>query len=501
MGTLISQGHDLGATLAILLQIMERHMGVVRGMVNLYHRRTGHIFIHQSLGLSDEEASRGIYSLGEGITGKVVEAGQSIVVPRISQEPAFLNRTQGTKIKGSEEISFVCVPILRGEKVLGTISVERIFDSQGRLQQDVELLTIVAAMIAQAVELYMLENEEKVQLESENLRLQQALKERFHPSNIIGTSSPMRIVYSMIEKISKTKANVLILGESGVGKELVAAAIHYNSQSAHGPFVRFNCAALPETLVESELFGHEKGAFTGASELRKGRFEEADRGTIFLDEIGELSLPLQAKMLRVLQEHSFERVGGNRSINVDIRVLAATNRNLEKSVSEGRFREDLYYRLAVFPILIPPLRERGSDIITLADHFALKFAAEANKAIRGISTPALNLLLRYAWPGNVRELENVIHRAVILTEDDTIHSHHLPPSLNAPVDSQVEELSGSLEAKLDAVEFELLVQALKKTNGNLTSAAEILGLTKRMMSLRMRKFNLEYKTFRRTRLK
>jgi len=261
----------------------------------------------------------------------------------------------------------------------------------------------------------------------------------------------MQDVYELIHKVAGTKATVLILGESGVGKELVANAIHYNGLTSDGPFIKFNCAALPENIVESELFGHEKGSFTGAVAMRKGRFEMADGGSIFLDEIGELSLPMQAKLLRVLQEKTFERVGGMRPVKVDLRIIAATNRNLLDMVEKGTFREDLYYRLNVFPITIPPLRERGSDVILLADHFVMAYANETGKDVKRISTPALNMLMAYHWPGNVRELENVIERSVILSEDGVIHGYNLPPSLQTSTETGTTFGCG-LEAKLQAVE-------------------------------------------------
>ena len=311
-----------------------------------------------------------------------------------------------------------------------------------------------------------MENVEKVRLENENRRLRSELKQRFHPSNIIGKSKPMLAVYDLIEKVASAKATVLVLGESGVGKELVANAIHYNSAFADGPFVKFNCAALPESIVESELFGHEKGSFTGASGLRKGRFELADGGSIFLDEVGELSLGMQAKLLRVLQEKTFERVGGNHPVKVDLRIIAATNRNLPDMVEKGLFREDLYYRLHVFPITIPPLSERGSDVITLADHFVARFARETGKEVKRISTPALNMLTSYHWPGNVRELENVIERAMILSGDGVIHGYDLPPSLQTSEETGTSFGCG-LDAKIAAVEYKMIVEALKSHKGNI----------------------------------
>ena len=324
---------------------------------------------------------------------------------------------------------------------------------------------------------------------------QNALKERFKPSNIIGNSKPMKEVYELIHKVAGTKATVLVLGESGVGKELVANAIHYNGLSAEGPFIKFNCAALPENIVESELFGHEKGSFTGAIAMRKGRFEMADGGTIFLDEVGELSLSMQAKLLRVLQEKTFERVGGSRPVKVDLRIIAATNRNLIEMAQKGTFREDLYYRLNVFPITIPPLRDRGSDVISLADYFVAKYAAETGNDVKRISTPALNMLMAYHWPGNVRELENVIERSVILSEDGVIHGYHLPPSLQTSVETGTTFGCG-LEAKLEAVEYEMIVEALKTHQGNMTEASKDLGLTRRILGLRMEKYGLNYKKFR-----
>ncbi|MBU2855777.1 sigma 54-interacting transcriptional regulator [Acidithiobacillus ferrooxidans] len=492
---ILKENEDLQNTLTIILEVMQQRMKVIRGMVNLYDWQSGTIFIHESFGLSEEQKARGIYSIGEGVTGSVVETGKAVIVPRLGDNPSFLNRTRSHVGNDDMDVSFLCVPISHGRKVLGTISAERAYHNRRLLKQDVELLATIASMIAPAVELYLLENIRKVQLENENRRLKNALKERFKPANIIGNSKKMQDVYELIQKISVTKTTVLITGESGVGKELVANAIHYNSEVSDGPFCKFNCAALPESIVESELFGHEKGAFTGAVTLRKGRFELADGGTIFLDEVGELSLPVQAKLLRVLQERTFERVGGSRPIKVDLRIIAATNRNLADMVENGTFREDLYYRLNVFPIMVPPLRERGSDVVALADHFIAHFAAEAGKEIKRISTPALNMLMGYHWPGNVRELENVIERSVILSDDGVIHGYNLPPSLQTATESGI-PFGGGLEAKLAAVEYEMIVEALKTHKGNTTEAAKELNLTRRILGLRMARYHLSYKSYR-----
>jgi Nif-specific regulatory protein len=491
---LVATGADLTHTLTVLLRTMQQHMNIVRGTVSLYDRHSGNIYIHESFGLTEEEERRGIYRFGEGITGRVVESGKATIIPRIADEAEFLSRTRSRNGEDSH-LSFLCVPIVRGHKVLGTISAERMYDNDILLHLDAKLLGVIAAMMAQAVEIYLLENVEKISLLNENRRLHNALKERFHPANIIGNSKGMREVYALIEKVAKAKTTVLILGESGVGKELVANAIHYSGASPDGRLVQFNCAALPESIIESELFGHEKGSFTGATNLRKGRFEEADGGTIFLDEVGELPLSMQVKILRVLQEKTFERVGGNSPVKVDIRIVAATNRDLFKMVEKGQFREDLFYRLNVFPITIPPLRERGSDVIALADYFVERYSKEMGKAINRISTPALNMMMSYHWPGNVRELENVIERATILAEDGAIHGYNLPPSLQSPILAETVE-KGGLDAKLGAIEYEMLIDALKTNGGNMTEAATGLGLTRRILGLRMKKYGINYKDYR-----
>lgn len=299
----------------------------------------------------------------------------------------------------------------------------------------------------------------------------------------------------MISQVCRSNATVLIRGESGTGKELAANAIHYNSQRAKQPFVKVNCAALPANLIESELFGHEKGAFTGAIRQKLGKFELANKGTIFLDEIGSLDMDLQVKLLRVLQEKEFERVGGHHTIKLDIRIIAATSKNLEAALDEGTFRSDLYYRLNVFPIYMPPLRERKTDILLLADHFLEKYSKENSKDIRRLSTPAIDMLMQYHWPGNVRELENCIERAVLLCDERVIHSYHLPPTLQTGEESDTVPAL-SLEEAMANMEREMIIDALKNTHGNMSKAAQMLHITERKFTYKAKRYGVGYRTYR-----
>ena len=491
----LERSMDLRDVVKPVLETIANHMGMVRGTLTLLNRETGEIFIETAYGLSASQRERGKYRLGEGVTGKVVQTGESAVVPRISEDPLFLNRTGARKSLRKKDISFICVPIKLGNEVIGALSADRLFAESVSFEEDVRLLSIIASMIAQAVRLRQSAQEERQSLLEENIRLQEELKSRFHPSNIIGNSKVMQTVYDLIARVSKGDTTVLIHGESGTGKELVAHAIHYNSLRAAKPFIKVNCAALPETVIESELFGHEKGAFTGAITQRKGRFELAHGGTIFLDEVGDFSPSTQVKLLRVLQEKEFERVGGTGTIKTDVRVINATNRDLEDLIAEGTFRQDLYYRLNVFAIHIPPLRERRADILLLADHFVEKYSKANHKYIRRISTPAIDMLMSYHWPGNVRELENVIERAVLMSDDDVIHGYHLPPTLQTAEESGTAHV-GSLEATLDNVERELIIDTLKSSRGNMAKAARDLGITERVMGLRVKKHGIDPKRFR-----
>jgi len=488
---------DLRTVVEPVLEAIIRSLGMKIATLTLLNRQTGEISIEAAHGLSASQKRKGRYKLGEGVTGKVIQTGKAAIVPRISEEPGFLDKTGARRNAESGELSFLCVPIKMGREVIGALSADLPLTPPAALQEDARLLSVIASLIAQAVRLRQSAQEERERLLEENLRLQDELKDRFRPSNIIGNSKAMQEVYQLIAQVSRSETTVLLRGESGTGKELVAHAIHYASARASKPIIKVNCAALPEGVIESELFGHEKGAFTGAVAARKGRFELAQGGTLFLDEIGDLSPAMQIKLLRVLQEREFERVGGTATIKADVRLIAATNRNLEQLIETERFRQDLYYRLNVFPIHIPPLRERRTDILLLSDYFAERYSEQNHKNVRRISTPAIDMLMAYHWPGNVRELENCIERAVLLSDDDVIHGHHLPPTLQTAEESGTVP-SGTLDATLERVEKELLVEALKSSRGNMAAAAASLGITERIMGLRVRKYRIAARRFRGT---
>jgi Nif-specific regulatory protein len=497
ISTKLSENLDLKTVLRPILRMTAEHMGIIRGTLTILNRKKGEIVIEESYGLRPEEEAKGKYRMGEGITGQVIDTGQPAIVPRISDEPLFLDRTGSRKHVDKGDIAFICVPIKAGTETIGAISADRPSGEKAALEEDVRLLTIIGSCISQAVRLRQLAEEEIEKIREENQRLQDELKDRFRPKAIVGNSKVMRHVYFLIEKVCRANTTVLILGESGVGKERVAHAIHYNSPRAERPFIKVNCAALPESLTESELFGHERGAFTGATNARKGRFEMAQGGTIFLDEIGDLPASVQTKLLRVLQEKEFERIGGTNTIRVDVRIIAATNRELEKLMGEGRFREDLYYRLNVFPVVVPPLRERKTDIMLLADHFVERYSKEHGKHIGRISTRATDMLMSYHWPGNVRELENCIERAIILSSDGVIHGHLLPPNLQEDDETGV-RTGGAYKATMTNVEKEMVVEELKRSRGNMAKGARALEITERMMGIRVAKYGIDPRRFKQT---
>ena len=476
-----------------VLGVLKQRYNVVRGAVALLDAKSQEIRVEVSTGLSDA-GKLARYRLGEGITGRVVATGRSIVVPKVSREPMFLNRA-GNRDLNKQEITYMCVPVVVKHKTVGALGVDLRFKADRDYEAEIKCLELIAAMMAQAIKAEHLVDDERRRLIDENTHLLEELKERYDFSNIIGTAGPMRQVYEHIAQVAHTNTTVLVRGESGTGKELIAHAIHYNSPRAQKPFIKVNCAALPETLIESELFGYEKGAFTGADALKKGRFELAQGGTLFLDEIGEMNVSTQVKLLRVLQEKEFERLGGTETVRSNVRLIAGTNKDLEKAMAQGKFREDLYYRLNVFAIFVPPLRERKSDLLLLADHFLQKYAREHKKDIRRISTPAIDMLTAYHWPGNVRELENVIERAVLVCDTHVVHGHHLPPTLQtAQASGTVTTLS--LSEAIAAYEKDIVLDALKTTRGNRAKAARLLSTTERIINYKVRKYGIDSKRFR-----
>ncbi|BDU74296.1 sigma-54-dependent Fis family transcriptional regulator [Mesoterricola silvestris] len=485
---------DTRQALARVLEILREALGAASGAITLADGETGALRIEASFGFTS--AAEGIqYRPGEGLTGMVYQSGKAIVVPKISEEPLFLNRSrvQGRRARG--ELSFFCLPIFLDGKPAGTLALAVPYRQDRAFQRETAILHLAAAMTGLAVKVARLTAADRQRLLEENRTLRNELQERYEIRNLIGNSHVMRQVYEQVAQASPASTTVLIRGESGTGKELVARAIHYASPRSEKPFVKVSCGALPETLIESELFGVEPGAFTDARSRRPGRFELAHGGTLFLDEIGELSPSTQVKLLRVLQEREFERLGGVTAVKVDVRVVAATHRNLEAAIQDGTFREDLYYRLNVFDVFLPPLRDRSTDILLLADHFVEKFSVAQGKDVRRISNSAIDMLMAYHWPGNVRELENCIERAVLVCEGGVIHAHHLPPTLQT-AEASGTFLGSSLEEAVGSFERDLIQDALKSARGNRARAARLLQTTERILNYKTRKYGIAPERFK-----
>lgn len=469
---------DIKALLNKILEILNIRIGMVRGTFTILHGNT--LEIEVSHGLEDIARKRGRYHIGEGITGQVAETGKPLIVPDISRDKRFLNRTGARR--SDDRIAFLCVPIIHMERIIGTLSIDRKVEENTDLESDLEFLETVGNMTAEAVAALLEYLQEHESLLEENRQLRNMLTG--NPGEMIGNCRTMAMIYEMIRQVAPSDATVLIRGSSGTGKELCARAIVKLSSRNGKPFITLNCAALPENLVESELFGHEKGAFTGAVNRRIGRAELADGGTLFLDEIGDLSLSTQVKLLRFLQERTFSRIGSSEELRSNVRFLAATSRNLEELMTQGKFREDLYYRLNIFPITMPDLCKRRCDIILLAEHFIAKHNLRYGKHIVRLSTPAINMLMSYHWPGNVRELENCIERAVLTASDDCIHGYNLPPSLQTGKESGTALLpddNASFNTLVNSYERELIVEALKRNHGNMSAAARELDLSPRVI--------------------
>ncbi len=489
----LAGGSSLRASLQRVLQLLDRLASIVCSSVTLLNPDSGLLHVEASEGLTPEGRSAR-YAIGEGVTGRVVESGKPVIVPRASKEPMFLNRARRKNLE-QQDISFICVPIVSLKQQVGAVSIDLKFEKGLDYQRFVRFLDVIATMIAQAIRVNHLVDAERRRLTEENVHLRGELQERYDFANIVGTSSPMRQVYTQVAQVAGANTTVLIRGESGTGKELIAHAIHYNSPRAKKPFIKVSCAALPDSLIESELFGYERGAFTGAQNRKKGRFELAQGGTLFLDEIGDLNPSTQVKLLRVLQEREFERLGGTEPVKVDVRLIAATNADVEKAIAAGTFRKDLHYRLDVFTIFVPPLRERKTDVLLLADHFLERYSAEHGKHVKRISTPAIDMLMSYHWPGNVRELENALERSVLVCDGQVIHGHDLPPSLQT-AEASGTVMSLSLGDAVDAYEKDLIEDALKATRGNRVKAASLLRSTERIISYKVKKYEIDCARYR-----
>jgi Nif-specific regulatory protein len=486
--TLATTG-DQSVVLRVVLKVLEQRSGFLHGTIMLLTGDGKELVLEaESSGQADGGAR---YRPGEGVTGRVLEGGEKIIVPLVSREPRFQYRLHRRKDSAEREVSYICVPIRFENKVIGTLAVDLEAQSAHLLQQNAQVLEVVASLIAADAGRRRAARMEREMLESENRRLRSQLGDQIRPHNMIGDSTEMQAVFSRVRQVALADTTVLIRGESGTGKELIAAAIHFDSPRRDCPFVKVNCAALSEALLESELFGHEKGAFTGALYKRIGRLEEAEGGTLFLDEIGDFSPAVQVKLLRVIQEREYERVGSSKTLKADVRILAATNRDLEKAVREGAFREDLYYRINVFPIMLPPLRERSSDILLLVNHFVKKYAERMGHPVRRVSTSAINMLMAYHWPGNVRELENCVEHAVLLCDSGVIQGRHLPPTLQTPTRSELPAL-GSLAANVDQLERDLITDALKRNKGSVVAAARELGVTGRTVRYKIEKLGITH---------
>ncbi|QSA99209.1 nif-specific transcriptional activator NifA [Methylococcus sp. EFPC2] len=506
---------DLGKTIREVLNVLSSHMHMCRCMIALV-QDSGEVHIIEASGLSQDEIKRGRFQKGEGIIGKVINTGLPIVIPNIAEEPRFLNRTASRPLSADRVIAFVGIPIKISGATIGVLSIDREMNGyKGSLEHDVRLLKMVANLISQTLRLHQHVAEEREQMMHEQHRLQKEVRPKQGLVNVIGQSRSMQDVFVEVERAAAVNSTVLLRGESGTGKEMIANAIHQLSARSNGPFIRVNCAALSETLLESELFGHEKGAFTGATLERKGRFELADGGTLFLDEIGEISPAFQVKLLRVLQEREFERVGGNKPIQVDVRLIAATNRNLETAVTEGEFRADLYFRINVISIILPPLRDRREDIPSLVEHFLERFN-RVNQRQVDLSQEAMQIMTECYWPGNVRELENCVERTAAMTKGKVIQDINLPCQRNmcfsialrpitqiaSPVPKiapQSAPAAGGFDAvaKDDVPEFksarERLIWAMEECGWVQAKAARFLGITTRQMHYALQKYHIEIK--------
>ncbi|MEL7237316.1 MAG: sigma 54-interacting transcriptional regulator [Planctomycetota bacterium] len=517
VGRIFSSTLELEEAFSAMMGVVSDRLGLRRGTLVLLDEATGKLRTRAAVGLSGDDIKRNRFYLGEGITGNVVATGRPRVIEDVRSDPDFLNRTSRVNLDDSgDSRSFICVPVKIDDRSVGAISIDKKFPGSQQLADDAEFLSIVAAFTAQALQINQMMLRQKEELLEENDRLRSEVKQRFRFENIIGDAPAMSEVFATVAQVANSRATALILGETGTGKEMIAKAIHYNSPRKEKPFIRVNCGALTGTLLESELFGHVKGSFTGAIRDKIGRFEAADGGTIFLDEIGTMEPQLQVKLLRVLQEREFERVGDTETVKVDVRLIAATNVDLQEEVAKENFREDLFYRLNVVTVFLPPLRNRREDIPALIDFFLDRFNKENGRDVRRISRDLLTLMTRYPWPGNVRELENTIERAVVLATNDDFTEDLLPLNIRmfaqqkrggAGSEDTLETLSrriaeqavtgyslseGEIYGKvIDAVEHAVIERALAKCGGVKTKAADYLGINRNTLNKKVKDLDIQ----------
>lgn len=503
----IERKNDLSEVFNITMEALSNHLDIIRGMLVLFDpSEPGSLKIASGYRISEEAKELGIYRIGEGIIGTAVAEGKTVAVKDISKASKFLNKLK-IKRSFSEPLAFIAAPIKLEEKVMGVLAVEKIFESDMAFDDTVNTLTLLASIIAYKVKNFQELQERTKKLVDENLELKKALKTGTSGIGIIGQDIKIQRVIEQINLTANTLASVLVTGETGTGKELVARALHTQSDRKDGPFVAINCSSVPENLLEAELFGYLKGAFTGAYTNRKGKFEIADKGTLFLDEIGEMPLHLQAKILRVLQEKEIQPLGSERTTKVDIRIISATNRDLKKMVDENLFRSDLYFRLNVINIHLPALRERRDDILILADHFIKRYNAIYAKEIAGMNRETERLFLEYPWPGNIRELENVVERAIILCKGLMIEVSVLPESIRnfrSEANSRIPEIDKWIRQEMQAagdkdmhaavigkLEKKLIEEVLIKQGANKSRTATVLGINRNTLKAKMREYGIK----------
>jgi Nif-specific regulatory protein len=511
VGKILTSTQNLTRGLGTSLRTLQSLLGFDRTAILLPDADTREIRMEVSAGYAPEERVRARYVWGEGIVGKTMKSGGPSAIPDVRQEPSFLDKTRAHGKEPAGPLSYIAVPIKIGTEVLGVLTAERIGRAGTQaLEADTRALTIIGCQIGQALKLHAAIERLQEEFQRQRQEFEKKIRKTYRIENIVGQSKRMQEVFGQVVSVAPSRATVLLRGESGTGKEMIARAIHMAGPRADHPFVTVNCAALPDTLLESELFGHKRGAFTGAVEERKGRFEQASGGTIFVDEVGDIPLPTQVKLLRVLQERKFERLGENRTLSVDVRIIAATNADLEKLVEEGRFREDLFYRLNVIPLFLPPLRDRREDIIPLTEHFLDRFNKEHGKGV-SFTPEAIDVLLVYRWPGNVRELENLVERTVVMAKASTVGVQELPRAIrlsalaktpeekqaardtvvsHAAVDGDIPPPGSSRADHLRTMEKEELRKALESTGWVIARAAKILGWTPRQVAYKMKRHSL-----------